>query len=68
MDLIRVATAISALLLPRGQLKFSLLSPDVVEWEYAKAVAARRAGDKPAAFTALGACSAIHDIPALDPD
>ena len=36
---------------------------DVVEWEYAKAVAARRAGDKPAAFTALG--RAIHLIQGL---
>jgi hypothetical protein len=36
---------------------------DVVEWEYAKAVAARRSGDKAASFTALG--RALHLVQGL---
>lgn len=36
---------------------------DVVEWEYAKAVAARRSGDRAAAFTALG--RALHLVQGL---
>ena len=36
---------------------------DVVEWEYAKAVSARRAGDRSEAFTALG--RAIHVLQGL---
>jgi hypothetical protein len=36
---------------------------DVVEWEYAKAVAARRSGDRAAAFTALG--RAVHVLQGL---
>ena len=36
---------------------------DVVDWEYAKAVAARRAGDRTAAYTALG--RALHVMQGL---
>jgi hypothetical protein len=36
---------------------------DVVEWEYAKAVAARRSGDKAASLTALG--RALHLVQGL---
>ena len=50
----------------RSSTPFSSLCSDVVEWEYAKAVAARRAGDKPAAFTALvSKRTAYHNMTVL---
>ena len=41
----------------------AVAAADVVEWEYAKAVAARRAGDKAASLTALG--RALHLVQGL---